>query len=357
MPGMSLRAAWRAMAGTAAVAIGDAKNSERQVHQPECVVEPRHRASALACRQHGVHEHVDLRRCEPERSRPHQNEDLAQSRLAQIEQRPVAVPFLVQQRPLRDDLPGAADEHADRHRGDRREAHSWHQWHEQDRAQDARDVEHRGRQRGHEEPVQRVQHPHERGGYRHERQERQHDPGEEDSQLQLAWYLAVIVREHGHERLCEQQACAHHERRHDEERVDDVVAQAPRGGAPFASEIPRERRDERRAHRAFREEVSHQVRNPERDVVGVDRVAGAEQVRHDLIAHEAEHAARHRGDANNARRSGESSSLGLRDLRAGDAAGLRIRAGRRCAHGLATGYYSEQRRPGEVRQTRRGCPA
>ena len=39
----------------------DAEQADRQVHQPERVVQPRHRARALAGRQHGVHEHVDLR--------------------------------------------------------------------------------------------------------------------------------------------------------------------------------------------------------------------------------------------------------------------------------------------------------
>ena len=152
----------------------------------------------------------------------------------------------------------------------------------------------------------------------------------------LPGYLAVVLGEHRDERFREDEPCADQERSHDEQGIDDAVAQTPCGGAAFAREVPGERRDERGAHRAFREEIAHQVRDAERDVEGVNGITGAEQIRHDLIAHEAKHTARHRGDANDARRSGKSSSRGLCDLSGRNAAGLRIRAGRWCAHGLAT---------------------
>ena len=62
-------------------------------------------------------------------------------------------------------------------------------------------------------------------------------------------------------------------------------------------EVARERRHERGAHRAFGEEVAHQVGNAEGDEVGVHLVARAEQRGEHLLAHEAEEAAGERGGA------------------------------------------------------------
>ena len=70
-----------------------AEDAERQIHQPERIAQPRHGARALAGRQPRVHEHVDLRRRQAERARPHQQQHLSQSRLGRVEHGLVPVAF------------------------------------------------------------------------------------------------------------------------------------------------------------------------------------------------------------------------------------------------------------------------
>ena len=75
------------------------------------------------------------------------------------------------------------------------------------------------------------------------------------------------------------------------------------GGEPL-----REGRDERGAHRAFGEEIADEVGDAERDQERVHRVAGAEVVREDLVAHQPEDAAGHGGQAEDAGRAGQARS-------------------------------------------------
>ncbi len=99
------------------------------------------------------------------------------------------------------------------------------------------------------------------------------------------------------QRLGEDDAEHHEDAGDDDERVDDVVAQPPGGLLAVGRQLPRERRHERGAHRAFGEQIAHEVGNAERDVVGVHRVARAEERRQHLFADDAEDAARHRRGA------------------------------------------------------------
>ncbi len=103
-----------------------------------------------------------------------------------------------------------------------------------------------------------------------------------------------------------------------EERVDDEVAETPCRLAAAYGEVAGERRDERRAHRAFGEEISQEVGNAERHVEGVHVVARAEQRGQDDFAGDAEHATRHGGRANQAGRPCET-----------------------CAHALPSAYHSD----------------
>ena len=85
--------------------------------------------------------------------------------------------------------------------------------------------------------------------------------------------------------------------RHDQQRVQHVVAEPPRRWLAVQRQVAREGRDEGRAHRAFGEEIADQIGNAERDVERVHLVAGAEERRQHLIADETEDAARQRRDA------------------------------------------------------------
>ena len=145
--------------------------------------------------------------------------------------------------------------------------------------------------------MQRVEHPHARGGHRHEREKRQHDSRQEHRQLELAGDAAVRAGEQLHERLREHDSEDDEEAGDDDQAVDDVVGEAPRGLLARGREMPRERRHEGAAHGALGKQVAHEVGNAIGDVVRVHRVAGAEERRQHLFADDAEDAARHRRSA------------------------------------------------------------
>ena len=86
----------------------------------------------------------------------------------------------------------------------------------------------------------------------------------------------------------------------DEQRVEQVVAQTPRVVFAVEREPARERRHERGAHGAFREQVANEVRDAERHDEGVHVVAGAEDGGEHLIAQQAENAAGECGGAGQA---------------------------------------------------------
>ena len=108
-----------------------------------------------------------------------------------------------------------------------------------------------------------------------------------------------------HERLGEQDARDDDRAGNQEKHGDDIRREPPRGGSVARRERARERRHERGAERAFGEQIAQDVGEAERDAEGVHRIAGAEEVREDLIADESQHAAGHRRDADDASRSDE----------------------------------------------------
>ena len=115
---------------------------------------------------------------------------------------------------------------------------------------------------------------------------------EVDGQLDLAGHLAEVRRVQPHERLGEDDPEQDDRAGDDQQRVDDRVGQPPRALAALERELPRERRNEGRAHGAFGEQVADEVGNPARDAERVVGVAGAEVVRHHLFANQPEDAAR-----------------------------------------------------------------
>ena len=147
-----------------------------------------------------------------------------------------------------------------------------------------------GESAGCEEPVERVQHAHQRRSDGYQSEERQHDSRECDRQLEFARYACIVSCEESRERFREDDA------RHDDcacddhERVDELIAELPCGCFAALGQSPRKRGDERSTHGPFGEEVAHQVRNAVRDVERVHRVAGAEQVGQNLVTHESKYA-------------------------------------------------------------------
>ena len=94
------------------------------------------------------------------------------------------------------------------------------------------------------------------------------------------------------------------EARHHQERRQYQIAEGPRLRAPAVHQPARERRHEGSGHRPFGEQVAHEIGDPERHVEGVHGrcFGGAEEPREHHLADDAQHPARHGGDADGARR-------------------------------------------------------
>ena len=91
----------------------------------------------------------------------------------------------------------------------------------------------------------------------------------------------------------------------DQQKIDDVRAEAAARSGAALCERAGERRHQRRAHRAFGEQIAEHIGKAEGDAEGVHRIAGAEEVGENLIANEPEHPAGHRRHADDAGRSDE----------------------------------------------------
>ncbi|MGC4085715.1 MAG: hypothetical protein QM736_27215 [Vicinamibacterales bacterium] len=125
---------------------------------------------------------------------------------------------------------------------------------------------------------------------------------ERDRQFELAWNTRIARRDERDERRGEHVAENDDDAGHDEERVDDVVAEAPRVLFPVQREVARERRHECRAHCSFSEEIPYEIGDAEGDVERIHRVARAEERGEHLVANESEDAAGEGGDAGEAGR-------------------------------------------------------
>ena len=99
-----------------------AEEPDRQIHQTERILQPRDGALRLGRGERRVDEHVDLHRGQAERARPHQAQDFADARIAEVEDRPVAEALLPQRRPLDGDLADAPEHACQRDGGDLRQA-------------------------------------------------------------------------------------------------------------------------------------------------------------------------------------------------------------------------------------------
>ena len=91
----------------------------------------------------------------------------------------------------------------------------------------------------------------------------------------------------------------------DQQGGDGAAAERPGRLAAVTFERTAERGHEGGRHRALREEIANEVRQPERHVEGVHLVAGAEGVREHLLAHQPQDPARHRRAAGEAGGTGQ----------------------------------------------------
>src|SRR5439155_12518531 len=111
--------------------------------------------------------------------------------------------------------------------------------------------------------------------------------------------------------------------RDEEQRGHHVVTQPPRPAFSMEGEMSRERRDERRTQRAFREQIANKIRQSKCDDERVHVVAGAEQDGKRLLAGEPENPAGERGGGGN--------TGGSREALSGTGHTVRIRRGHRAA--------------------------
>ncbi len=278
----------------------DAEQSDREIHQTKRVVEPGDGARALIGGQHRVDEDVDLCRRKADGPRKHEHQNASQAWIMRVERRTVAIAFARQGRPLDQQLSKTADE---RPNGDDHDG-----WHavvrgdrdERQRTHDGADVEHSGRQGGHEEMPKRVQHAHQHRGERHQRQKRHHDARQLHRELEFPGNVSVVTGEEAQKGFREDDGRNNEDPSDEEDRVDHGVRKMPRAFACVCYQPLRKRGDEGGAHGAFREQVANQVGNAIRHVECVHRVSGAEVKREDLFTHQPEHAAGHRGEADDA---------------------------------------------------------
>ncbi len=139
--------------------------------------------------------------------------------------------------------------------------------------------------------AKRVEHAHHGRRNRHERQERHHDPREPDGEIELAGYRREALGVQRHQRTCEEQTEHDEPAGNEEQRVQDVVPKPPCIVFPPQREVPREGRNECRAHCAFGEQIADQIRHAEGDEERVHFVAGAEHRGKHLFANESEDSA------------------------------------------------------------------
>ena len=282
---------------------GHAEHADGKLHQPERAVEPRARAVDLGCK-HAVHQHVHLYGRPRNDAGPHQDPDLAQTRIAEIETPAEAVTELAEGWQLDGELRQAAQqdpeaEAVERPLGEVRMPPVRLRVEDvrQGDAADHGDHIERARRRGWQaEDESRVEHAHDHGGQRHEQDEREQHAREPDRQLEFPFDL--VEPEVGH--LDDPGAGGDAEQadraEHDQDRGEQDAGEAPgRFGALLLMSL-RERGGEGRGEGAFREEVAHQVGNLEGGQKRVQALAGAEHGGEDQLPGEAQHARAHHRD-------------------------------------------------------------
>ena len=273
-----------------------AEQPDRKLDQAKRVLEDRDGPVPVSRGELAVHHHGDLRGRQAHDRGEHEPHHSPQGRGLPVERPLVSKAASSGDRNLDRELADRPQEGSDREREHGRLAQPRKKRREQDRADDARDVEDRGRGRRDEEPSIGVEDTHHHGGERHEEQERRHHPRHRRRQLDLAGRSEKARRERENDRPRKEQDQDREDREHDQQRIDHAVREPP--GLPLSRlhAHAREGRDERRREGALGEQVPQEVRDPERDVEGVGLHSRAEQMRDDHLPTEAEDPADERRD-------------------------------------------------------------
>ena len=263
---------------------GNAEQPDGQVHDPKCVVEPRHRTRSFTRGELCVHEHVDLCGGHSHSTRAHQQQHTAKRGVADVEPWPIRKPFSPEGPPLNEELSQPPNQRRDGHKNDGLESEAWRQRDARRDDHDRRHVEHGRRQGWNEKMAQRVQHAHEHGRHGHQRQERSHDARQQYREFKLAGDIREVRRKQPHQRFGEDDGYSDEQAGYEDEHGDDRVGQRPPPGLATDGQLVREGGDECRAHGPLGEQVTRQVGHPERHPKRIHGVIGTEVEGQNLVA-------------------------------------------------------------------------
>ncbi len=141
-----------------------------------------------------------------------------------------------------------------------------------------------------------------------------------------------------------------------EQGVDDEIAEPPGALAALRGQGGRERRHERSRHRPFGEQIPQKIRHPECDVerVHFGPARRTEDRGQHRFARDTKDAARHRGDADQARRSGHSRAHLVREKAVGTSGTrqARVLIRRSAYHTGSAPHFSGTKTPVRIRERR-----
>ena len=265
---------------------GDAEEAERQVHDPEGVIEPTDAALGQRGHEDGIDKDVDARPGEADRDGDEESHDPAEFGVAEAQDGAPTETPAADERHLDEELHQPADEDAHGHAEDGLLAAGDVPAVGQERDEDGEDVEDGRGHGGHEERPLRIEIAHGPGGQTDEEQEREEDGGQLGGQVDLARYAPETEGDGLGQKGRGDKPRDREEARDDEENVENVGGQAVLGLPAFGL-LGREDGDEGIGERRLGEEVAQEIRDAEGHVEGVRGRADAEEVGKDRLADEA----------------------------------------------------------------------
>ena len=119
-----------------------------------------------------------------------------------------------------------------------------------------------------------IQHSHGDGGQGHQQQEGQHDPGQQDGELELAGLVAETAGNGFHDPGSIEDSQQDDQTQDNRQEVDDQGGQTPGSLGALALQCLGEGGNESRTHGPFGKKIPQKVGDPECDVEGVGLKAG-----------------------------------------------------------------------------------
>ena len=149
-----------------------------------------------------------------------------------------------------------------------------------------------------------------RAARRDEEQERRHDSGHLNRQLELI----RLPRKTRGLKIDKPTGAEIDRQRHDpqnhDDRIDHQVREEPGPGSSALLQLGHKRRDKSRTQRAFCKKIAQQIRNAIRDIEGVGEAAGSEVMGHHDLTEEPQNPADGRGEAYKSGSTGDRSRVG-----------------------------------------------